>query len=166
MFKTSHRENRVVAIAAERMFDVVADVERYPEFVPLMQKATVVRRCDRAYETEQVLAVGLLTYRWRTRTELDPPRSILVTTADQNFHHLLIRWSFTPEPDGQCRVGFELDCAVRWFWLKPLGDALVAQMALTTVDAFVARARSQEATERALTTSPTSGESGCMQRVA
>lgn len=35
MFETSHRENRVVAVSAERLFDVVADVERYPEFVLL-----------------------------------------------------------------------------------------------------------------------------------
>lgn len=154
MFKTSHRENRIVAVSAERLFDVVADVERYPEFVPLMQQATVVRRSARAYETEQVLTLGLLVYRWRTHTELDPPRSIHVTTADPNFQYLLIRWSFAPEPDGQCRVDFELDCAVRWFWFKPLGDAVVARMALTTVDAFVTRARSLEAAERAPTIPP------------
>lgn len=154
MFETSHRENRIVAIAPERLFDVVADVERYPEFMPLMRRATVVRRGARAYETEQVLNLGLLAYRWRTHTELDPPRSIHVTTADPNFQRLLIRWSFAPEPDGRCRVGFELDCAVRWFWLKPLGDAWMARMALTMVDAFVARARSLEAAERAPTIPP------------
>ena len=101
-----------------------------------------------------MLTLGLLVYRWRTHTELAPPRSIHVTTADPHFQHLLIRWSFAPEPDGQCRVGFELECAVRWFWFKPLGDALVARMALTTVDAFVARARGLEAAARVPTTPP------------
>ncbi len=157
MFETSHRENRVVAVSVERLYEVVADVERYPEFLPLMRQATVVRRSARSYETEQVLTLGLLVYRWRTHTELDPPRSILVTTADPNFHHLLIRWSFTPESDGRCQVGFELECAVRWFWFKPLGDALAAQMALTTVDAFVARARGLETGDQALMIPPNAG---------
>jgi len=44
MFHKSHRESRVVATSVERMFDLVADVERYPEFLPLMRGATVVRR--------------------------------------------------------------------------------------------------------------------------
>ncbi|NTU65341.1 MAG: type II toxin-antitoxin system RatA family toxin [Chloroflexi bacterium] len=145
MFKTSHRESRVVAVSTERMFDLVADVERYPEFLPLMRKATVTRRYASAYETEQVLALGLLAYRFRTRTELDPPRSIIVTSTDQNFRRFGIRWSFAPTPEGHCRIDFALDCEVRLFWLKPLGDALVAQMALTMVNAFVARARKLDA---------------------
>ena len=145
MFKTSHRESRVVAVSAERMFDLVADVERYPEFLPLMRKATVVRRDASAYETEQELALGLLAYRFRTRTELDRPRSITVTSADRSFRRFGIRWSFAPAPEGHCRIDFALDCEVRSFWLKPLGDALVAQVALTMVNAFVTRARKLDA---------------------
>lgn len=152
MFKTSHRETRVVATSVERMFDLVADVERYPEFVPLIRRAAVVQRCARGYETDQVLAVGLWVYRFRTRTELDSPRSIIVTTADGTFQPLMIRWSFTPTPEGHCQVDFALDCTMRWFWLQPLGEALVAQMATTMVHAFVARAEAQgrEAKEHVL----------------
>ncbi len=73
MLKTSHRESRVVDVSIERMFDLVADVERYPEFLPLMREATVISRCAGGYETEQVLALGLLAYRFRTRTTLNPP---------------------------------------------------------------------------------------------
>lgn len=152
MFKTSHRESRVVTIAAERMFALVADVERYPEFLPLMREATVIRRYASAYETEQVLALGLLAYRFHTRTELNPPHSIIVTSADRNFRRFGIRWSFAPTPEGHCRIDFALDCEVRSFWLKPLGDALMTQTALTMVNAFVARARRLEAKDNALAT--------------
>ncbi|MDV7397023.1 SRPBCC family protein, partial [Arthrospira platensis SPKY1] len=119
---------------------------------PLIRKATVVQRSARGYETEQVLAVGLLVHRFRTRTELDPPRSIIVTAADEAFQPFIIRWSFTPTPEGHCRVDFALDCAVHWFWLQPLGGALTARIATTTVHSFVARAEAQEqeAAERAL----------------
>lgn len=152
MLKTSHRENRVVAVAAERMFALVADVERYPEFLPLMREATIIHRHASAYETEQVLALGLLAYRFRTRTELNPPNSITVTSSDKNFRRFDIRWSFEPTPEGHCRIHFALDCEVRSFWLKPLGDALMTQTALTMVNAFVARARRLEAKDNALPT--------------
>ena len=145
MLKTSHRESRVVDVSIERMFDLVADVERYPEFLPLMREATVIRRCASEYETEQVLALGLLAYRFRTRTALNPPGSIIVTSADRNFRRFDIRWSFAPAPEGRCQVDFALDCEVGSIWLKPLGDVLVGQMALTMVNAFATRARKLEA---------------------
>lgn len=145
MFHRSHHESRVVAVSAERMFDLVADVERYPEFLPLMRGATIVRRHATAYETEQVLALGLLSYRFLTRTELDPPRSIVVTSADRNFRRFDIRWAFAPTPEGFCHTDFTLDCEVRSLWLKPLGDAFLMQMGSTMVNAFVARARKLDA---------------------
>ncbi|MFO1372200.1 MAG: type II toxin-antitoxin system RatA family toxin [Candidatus Competibacteraceae bacterium] len=150
MLKTSHRESRVIAVSTERMFDLVADVERYPEFLPLMQRATIIRRHASAYETEQVLALGLLVHRFRTRTELNPPHSISVTSADRSFRRFDIRWSFAPTLEGHCCIDFALDCEVRLIWLKPLGDALVAQMALTMVNAFVTRARKLDAADKSL----------------
>lgn len=140
MAKASHYESRVVTIAPERMFDLVADVERYPEFLPLMREARIVHRAADAYETEQVMALGLFVYRFRTRTVLDPPHSIVVTSADRGFRRFDIRWSFAAAPEGGCRIDFTLDCEVRSLWLKPLGDVWAAQMALTTVNAFVMRA--------------------------
>jgi coenzyme Q-binding protein COQ10 len=145
MLKTSHRESRVVAVSTERMFDLVADVERYSEFLPLMRKATVIHRYASAYETEQELALGPLAYRFRTRTELNPPGSIIVSSTDRGFRRFDIRWSFAPAPEGCCRIHFALDCEVRSLWLKPLGDALVTQMALKMVTAFTARARRLDA---------------------
>ena len=140
MANASHYESRVVAIAPERMFNLVADVEHYPEFLPLMREARIVHRTADAYETEQVLALGLLAYRFRSRTVLNPPHSIAVTSADRSFRHFDIRWSFAPAPEGGCHIAFSLDCEFRSPWLKPLGDVWAAQMALTTVNAFVMRA--------------------------
>lgn len=136
-----YRESRVMAVSGERMFDLVADVERYPEFLPLMQKALIVRRYSNAYETQQTLALGLLIYRFRTRTELNRPHSIRVTSTDWAFRRFEIGWSFTPTSEGQCRVDFVLDCAIRALWLNPFGDVLIGQMGLKMIDAFVTRAR-------------------------
>ncbi|MCP5159273.1 MAG: type II toxin-antitoxin system RatA family toxin [Gammaproteobacteria bacterium] len=136
-----YREHRVVAVSSEQMFDLIADVERYPEFLPLMRKALIVRRDASAYETQQTLALGMLIYQFRTRTELNRPHAIRVTSADWAFRRFKIDWSFTPTPEGHCRVDFALDCKIRTLWLNPFNDVLIAQMGLTMIDAFVARAR-------------------------
>jgi len=141
MARISHRESREIAVSTERMFNLVADVERYPEFVPLLREATIVGRFDSGYETEQTLALGVLAHRFRTRTQLDRPRSVVVTSADRSFCLFDIRWSFTPTAERCCRTDFSLNCEFRSILLGPIGGVLVGQMALTMVNAFAMRAR-------------------------
>lgn len=143
-----YRVSRVITVSDEQMFDLVADVERYPEFLPLMRKALIVRREAGAYETQQSLALGLLIYSFRTRTELDRPRAIHVVSTDWAFRRFEIDWSFAPTREGHCRVDFALDCQIRSLWLNPFGDVLVAQMGLAMVDAFTKRARGLNSTPR------------------
>lgn len=136
----THRESRAIALAAECLFDVVADVERYPEFVPLVCDAKIVHREDAAYETEQRLALGLLQHRFRTRTELDRPHHISVRSNDRSFGHFDIRWTFTPLGDNRCHVDFKLDCETRSPFLMPVIQLMVMPMAAGMVSAFEARA--------------------------
>ena len=140
MARISHRESREVAVSTERMFNLVADVERYPEFVPLLRKAKIVGRFDSGYETEQTLALGPLAHCFRTRTRLDRPHSVVVTSEDRSFCVFDIRWSFTPTSERCCHIDFSLKCEPRSIWLRPVGDVLVGQMALTMVHAFATRA--------------------------
>ncbi|NMQ28717.1 type II toxin-antitoxin system RatA family toxin [Candidatus Accumulibacter phosphatis] len=141
----THRESRAIALAAEYLFDVVADVESYPQFVPLIADAKIVRREEAAYETEQSLALGLLLHRFRTRTELDRPHKISIRSNDRSFAHFDIRWAFTPFGDDRCHVDFALDCETRSFLLMPVIQLLVMPMAAGMVSAFEARARAQAA---------------------
>lgn len=136
-----YHERRVIEISSECMFDLVADVERYPEFLPLIRKAMIVRRGSSAYETQQTMALGVLLYQFRTRTELNRPHAIQVTSADWTFRRFKIDWSFTPTPEGHCCVDFALDCQIRGLWLNPFSNVLITQMGVTMVDAFVTRAR-------------------------
>jgi len=116
----THRESRAIARPAEEIFDIVADVERYPEFVPLIREARIFNRVEDTYETEQSLALGLLTHRFRTRTELVRPHGITVVSDDQAFCRFDIRWQFAPLGEDSCHVDFTLDCESRSFLLLPV----------------------------------------------
>lgn len=130
----------MIAQPAESLFDIVADVERYPEFLPLVSAARIVTRHGNTYETEQSLALGLLTHRFRTRTELDRPHTITVLSEDRSFSRFDIRWEFSPVDDTHCQVAFSLDCEVRMLLLKPVIQMLIMPMATTMVFAFERRA--------------------------
>ncbi|HPT50057.1 MAG TPA: type II toxin-antitoxin system RatA family toxin [Accumulibacter sp.] len=141
-----HSESRTIAQPAERLFDIVADVERYPDFLPLMREAKIVHRGDDVYETEQALALGLLVHRFRTRTLLDRPRGITVVSSDPLFRRFDLRWVFSPLADDRCQVDFAIDCEASSFFLLPFVQMVVLPMAGQMVAAFEARAL---ATERA-----------------
>ena len=97
---------------AEQMFDLVADVERYPEFGPLCQALRIKRRSPGTGGGEVLLAemeVGFKAIRERflSRVTLDRPRmKILVEYVDGPFSHLENSWVFTETDEGQCRVDF------------------------------------------------------------
>jgi coenzyme Q-binding protein COQ10 len=142
----THRESRAIALPVEWLFDVVADVERYPEFVPLMREARIVRHHHNAYETEQSLALGLLRHRFRTRTELARPNGISIVSQDRSFCRFDIRWTFSPLAYDHCHVDFTLDCVMRSFFLMPVVEMLILPMASSMVSAFELRAHALAAT--------------------
>jgi coenzyme Q-binding protein COQ10 len=136
----SHRESRSIGLPRDWLFDIVADVERYPEFLPLMREARVISRRQDAYETEQRLALGVLTHGFRTCTELDRPHAISVVSDDRAFGRFDIRWVFSLRGDDHCHVDFTLDCVARSLLLRPVIDMLILPMASSMVSAFEARA--------------------------
>ena len=136
----THRETRAIARSPEYLYDIVADVERYPEFLPLVSAARIISRHEDTYETEQSLALGLLTHRFRTRTKLDRPRAITVISEDRSFSRFHIRWNFSALDNDHCQVDFELDCETRFLLLKPIIKVRIMPMATSMVSAFEARA--------------------------
>lgn len=95
---------RDLAYSPEQLFDIVADVERYPEFVP-MWVAAKVRRVDAStYLTDQVIRVSALRQRFTSKTVLDRPRAITITSNEKPFKRLEMQWSFDPLSPRGCRV--------------------------------------------------------------
>jgi len=109
-FSTSRR----VQHAASEMFDLVADVERYPEFVPLCQSLKVRKRSTDGEGREIVVANMTVAYKFvhetfTSRVTLDRPQlGILVEYLEGPFRRMNNRWMFHPVDDRSCDVEFFL----------------------------------------------------------
>ena len=103
---------RRVHHSAPQMFDLVADVERYPEFVPLCQSLKVRQRNAGPNGTEVVIADMTVSFKlvretFTSRVTLDRPNlNILVEYLRGPFSKLENRWTFEPKSDNSCEVGF------------------------------------------------------------
>lgn len=136
----AHVETRVFALPLEQVFDLVADVERYPEFLPMWQEAKVVSRSEDGYETEQQVGLGLLAERFHTHTRLVRPCRIVVTSDDGLFEGFEIVWEFAPTEDDGCRVDCSLAFDVQSWLLRATIEPMLRTTALSMVAAFETRA--------------------------
>jgi coenzyme Q-binding protein COQ10 len=103
---------RRVRHAAAEMFDLVADMERYPEFVPLCRALKVRQRRSEPNGVEVVVvnmtvAYKLISETFTSRVTLDRPNlQILVAYLDGPFSRLENRWVFRPTGERSCEVEF------------------------------------------------------------
>ncbi len=106
------RTTRRVRHSAADMFALVADVERYPEFVPLCQGLKVLRRAEGGEGTEVLTANMTVAYKvlhetFTSQVTLDRPNlAIRVNYLNGPFSHLDNRWRFRPLDDQSCEVEF------------------------------------------------------------
>ena len=103
---------RRIRHSASQMFDLVADVERYPEFVPLCKSLKIRQRTPQSDGTEIVIAdmtvsFKLLREAFTSKVTLDRPNlKILVEYLQGPFSNLENRWTFEPKSDTACDVGY------------------------------------------------------------
>ncbi len=105
---------RRVAHSADEMFALVADIEKYPEFLPMCEKLVVRGRASEdgheVLVADMTIAYAIIRETFTTKVTLDP--AALAIDADYingPFHHLDSRWSFVPEGEGACLVRFAID---------------------------------------------------------
>lgn len=137
---SQHRDRRYISATAEQVFDLIADVERYPEFLPIWRSAQIYERESDVYFTMQEVGLGPIRERFRTRTELVRPQRIQVSSPDPLFHAFGICWTLAPFRGG-CKVGIELTWQMRSRALQRAIDLFLPTVASTMVDAFDKRAR-------------------------
>jgi coenzyme Q-binding protein COQ10 len=100
--------------SAQQMFELVADVERYPEFVPLCKSLKIRQRMPKPDGTEVIVADMTVSFKLVRETftsQVTPDRAnlkILVEYLRGPFSNLENRWTFEPKGDNACDVGFFL----------------------------------------------------------
>lgn len=127
------------------MFEVVADVERYPQFLPWVVALRVLSRervKDREIVTaEMAVGYGALRETYTSRVILDAgARGIDVAQTSGPFKQLENHWRFTPDGAG-CRVEFSLAFEFRNRLLNAVAGAAFGKVYIKMADAFEARAK-------------------------
>jgi coenzyme Q-binding protein COQ10 len=146
----SYFESRRLAFTPRQLFDVVADIERYPEFLEWFVAVRIRRRDGNVLEVDQVVAFKGLRTQFATRAVLDPPRSVDVTSRDPQFKQFHQHWMFVPAGADHTLVEYSSALEPRSRIVRQAMRLLFDQphLARITIDAFLRRAETLYGTRR------------------
>lgn len=140
-----HAETRRMPYSARQMYDLVADVGSYPQFLPWTAAARV-RSVTEEGERQVMLADLVISFkvfreRFGSRVTLWPGQGRIDTEyLDGPFRHLHSRWQFRDLPGGGCEVAFDVDFEFRSKLLQGAAGLFFNEAMARVVRAFEARA--------------------------
>ena len=137
---SAYAERQHLPYAAPQLFDLVANVERYPEFMPWVTEARIRRRKGHKIAVDMTVGLGPLRKRFSTIATLDRPCRIDITSTDSMFDRFEQRWTFEPAAEGGTNVEYRVVFEFRSQILQKLMGASFSDQAIATMLAFKRRA--------------------------
>lgn len=136
---SSIRRSALVRYSPEQMFELVRDVEHYPDFLGWVHAASVEDEDDQRQIATLELSIGGVSHRITTENSLEPGRRLVMRLRSGPFREFGGRWSFSPL-DGGSRVDLELEFSFNNPVLAAAFTRGFARVADRMVDDFCRRA--------------------------
>jgi len=133
----------LVPYSAAQMFDLVADVEKYPEFMPWCGGTEVQSRDEHGMQASIQISFAGLKQRFTTRNTHDYPHRIDLELVDGPFSRLVGHWVFQPLAEDACKVLFTLDYAFSSRPLEMVVGPVFNRIASSFIDSFTKRAQAK-----------------------
>jgi coenzyme Q-binding protein COQ10 len=136
----THAERQVVPHTPEQLFDLVADVGSYPQFLPWCVAARVRSRSETLLVADLTIGFGPFRESFTSRVTLDRPKRVTVTYENGPFRYLNNQWDFAPVIGGT-EVAFFVDFEFRSRILQAAIGVVFNEGVRRMVNAFRKRAR-------------------------
>ena len=135
----THHEMRFLPQTADQLFDLVADIGDYPNFLPWCIALRVTSHENDVIRADMVVGFKMLRERFTSRVTLTPKKQIDVEYLDGPFQYLENRWLFV-EKEGGCEIDFFIDFEFRSRLLQKIMEPLFHDAVRRMVRAFEKRA--------------------------
>ncbi len=135
-----HAETRRLPYTPEQMFDLVADVGRYGEFLPWISAVRVRSNSENEMVADLIVGFKGLRETFTSRVEKQRPGHIRVDYLEGPLKHLHNDWKFRPDGEGGVLVDFEVDFAFKNRVFEMLAGQVFDRALRMMIGAFEARA--------------------------
>ncbi|MGC9270346.1 type II toxin-antitoxin system RatA family toxin [Acidiphilium sp.] len=135
-----YSERKLVPYRPDQMFDLVADVAKYPQFLPWCVGARIRSHHGKVVIADLTIGFGPFRESFTSRVTLEAPERIHVHYENGPFKYLRNEWRFIPDPRGTV-IDFFVDFEFRSFILQKAIGVVFAEAVRRMVAAFLTRAR-------------------------
>ena len=136
-----YKDKRWIRCKAEQMFDIIADVERYSEFLSGWHCARILKGEGNIVYVDQEVGLGAFRTRFRTRAIFTRPVRIDISSTDDPFRKLHILWLIEPTDHYNCLLQFCVDFEIRSTLLKKIMEPLFSRHFRRIIPAFEERVK-------------------------
>ncbi|MBT3370284.1 MAG: type II toxin-antitoxin system RatA family toxin [Rhodospirillaceae bacterium] len=137
----THAERKILPYTPEQMFDLVADIERYPEFLPWCVACRVSKVEGPVIWGDLMVGFKVFREKFTSKVTLRAPDRIDVEYIDGPFRYLNNHWQFNPTNDGLAtEVDFFIDFEFRSRMLQAVASTVFNEAVRRMVGAFETRA--------------------------
>ncbi|MCC6922938.1 MAG: type II toxin-antitoxin system RatA family toxin [Nitrosomonas sp.] len=130
----------LVSYSAEKMFSLVDDVAKYPEFLPWCDGTTVVHLSETVTHATVNINYHHVKHSFSTENKRNPPLLIEMNLLNGPFEHLDGHWRFIPLSDEACKIEFRLHYTFSHKILEKLVGPVFHMIANSFVESFIGRA--------------------------
>lgn len=137
----THAEKRDLPYTPEQMFALVADVDKYPEFLPWCISSRITKREGDVFYADLIIGYKMVREKFTSKVILERPNSIRVEYLKGPLKYLSNKWKFIPRADGGCTIDFYVDFEFRNAFFQSLMGVFFNEVVKRMVTAFEDRAR-------------------------
>ena len=134
-----YTETEYLPYSDKQIFNMIADVERYPDFLPGWLMVKIKSRNENSLTAHQKIGIPLFYWEFDSQAIFDEPRHVHVSAHDGPFHHLDIHWQLEPVTRQLTRVTITVEADFVPHARKLL-DALVERSMHSLLEHFINRA--------------------------
>jgi ribosome-associated toxin RatA of RatAB toxin-antitoxin module len=143
--RRTHEERRLLKYSNVQLYNVVADVSKYREFVPWCRDSVVTRSDANAVSADLTVGFDVFTEKYTSHVQLQPYSSIIATSKDTKLlEHLHTEWKFAPSasnPLSSCWVTFRVEFQFKSSLYSHISDLFMREVTNNMVKAFEGRCR-------------------------
>lgn len=137
----THIEQKTLPYTAEQMFDLVADVDKYKEFIPWCVGSRINKRDgEGVFYADLVVGYKMFRERFSSKVILERPNHLFIEYQRGPLKNLKNHWHFTPTADGGCTIDFSVEFEFKNRMLQGFAQMFFDKVIIRMVDAFEKRA--------------------------
>ena len=137
----THSEKRHLAYTAKELYSLVADIEKYPEFLPWCKALNIISRDTALIKAEMVIGFKFFKEKFTTEVSLTPNDRIEVKYLNGPFKYLYYYWVFKPNGDNSCIIDFFVDFEFNSPLLQKMVGIVFSEALAKMINAFENRAK-------------------------